>query len=388
MIAPQLMGRSVRLRLLGLLAAAVAGPTCANVPDGESAGGPLVSATVELALGQLDGSDEYVLGRVSGVAGRDQRIYIADHQTDVIRANDWNGVFLFTVATRGAGPGEVRGPCCLALGPRGRLWVRDTGNGRYNAYRITAAGAEFEQAIRMVHGGAGLWVAPTFDPAGHLIDVGPTRSGGTGPIQTRHHLDSAGQLVNREIVPTPPEDSLAQHTVTRRSATGTVAQLYFYQPYGPMHLVAHSPLGGLASGVSSRYAVRWIGPDSAFDRVLALPIVGPDVSPIQRDSALERLGERVRFAGLTVNDLPFGIPDRKPPIRHLQFDAAGRLWIHLTPQRTEPQRAHVYNRRGDIVQTVEWPADVNIRYGYIGDGFLLGVRTDSLGVPQVIRLGY
>ncbi len=96
MIAPQLMGRSVRLRLLGLLAAAVAGPTCADVPDGSSAGGPLVSATVELALGQLDGSDEYVIGRVSGMAGGDQRIYIADHQTDVIRAYDWNGVFLFT----------------------------------------------------------------------------------------------------------------------------------------------------------------------------------------------------------------------------------------------------------------------------------------------------
>jgi hypothetical protein len=346
-----------------------------------------VTATEELAFGQLEGSDEYVFGAVTGLAAGDRRIYVADRQADVVRSYDWSGVYLFTVARRGAGPGEVTGPCCLTLGPKGRLWVRDTGNARYNAYRITEDHAEFDHSIRMAHGGAGLWVAATFDSQDHLIDVGPTESSDAGFVQTRHHLTADGKVVKREIVPSPPKDSLAQHTVTRRSSEG-VAQFYYDQPFGPMHLVAHSPLGGFATAVSSRYAVQWIGPDSAFDHALTMVIKGPDVTSVERDSALERLSERVRFAGLTVGDLPFGIPEQKPPLRHLQFDATGKLWIHLTPERMGPQRAHVYSRSGKIVATVEWPSDVDLRYGFIGDGFALGVRTDSLGVSQVVRLSF
>lgn len=346
-----------------------------------------VTATVEVAIGELEGADEYVFGRVGGVAGDGSRIFVADNQADAIRAYDWNGEFLYDVANRGEGPGEVRRPCCLAVDQEGKLWVRDGGNGRYNVYSV-AAHAEFITSFRMVHGSRGLWVAPAFDAGGNLIDVGhsgPSQSGMT--TTRRHYLDSLGSISKSEDLPPPPLDSVPVHTVTRE-VRGGVATLYFQQPFGPAHLIAHSPLGGFATAVSSHYAVRWIGPDSTFDRVLTAPAIGRRVLPSERDSAVALLNERLRSVQMTFRDMPFGVPDRHPTLRQLQFDALGRLWVHLTPDHTGPYTARVHDRNGEVVMNVQWPRDVELRFGFIGDGFALGVRTDSLGVQEVIRMSY
>ncbi len=48
----------------------------------------------------------------------------------------------------------------------------------------------------------------------------------------------------------------------------------------------------------------------------------------------------------------------------------------------------MHDRKGDVVINVQWPRDIVLRFGFIGDGFALGVRTDSLGVQEVIRMSY
>ncbi len=370
-----------------LIVGVVVAAGCAESSHSTDPPARTVTATVEVAIGELEGADEYVFGRVSGVAGDGSRIFIADNQADAIRAYDWNGDFLYDVANRGEGPGEVRRPCCLAVDQEGKLWARDGGNGRYNAYSV-AAHAEFITSFRMVHGSRGLWVAPAFDADGNLIDVGhPSRSESGMITLRRHYLDSLGRISRWEDLPPPPLDSVPVHTVTRE-VRGGVATLFFQQPFGPAHLIAHSPLGGFATAVSSHYAVRWIGPDSTFDRVLTAPLIGRPILPSERDSAVELLNERLRSVQSTFRDMPFGVPDRHPSLRQLQFDALGRLWVHLTPDRTGPYTARVHDRNGEVVMNVQWPRDVELRFGFIGDGFALGVRTDSLGVQEVIRMSY
>ena len=140
--------------------------------------------------------------------------------------------------------------------------------------------------------------------------------------------------------------------------------------------------------MSSHYAVRWIGPDSTFDRVLAAPVIGRPILPSERDSAVELLNERLRPSQMTFRDMPFGVPDRHPTLRQLQFDALGRLWVHLTPDRTGPYTARVHNRNGEVVMSVQWPRAVELRFGFIGEDFALGIRTDSLGVQEVVVLAY
>jgi hypothetical protein len=359
---------------------------CDSGSDTVVATEPRVAATVTVAIGELDGPDEYVFGRVSGVAGDASRVFISDHQADIIRAYDTSGTFLFTIARRGQGPGEVRRPCCLALDRQGRLWVRDGGNGRYNAYRVGGE-AEFVTSYRMVHNSRGMWAAPTFAANGDLIDIGYGPRTDRGPTTTRHYLDSAGALRRQEDLSPPPVDSVPVHTVTRSTNGGVVTQ-FFQQAFGATHLIAHSAFGGFATAVSSHYDVRWVGPDSAFDHRLMGPFVERRVAAFERDSALALWSERLRFAEMTLSDLPFGVPDRHPALRHLQFDMLGRLWVHLTPAREGPYEARVHDRSGQAILIVQWPRDIDLRSGFIGSDFALGIRTDSLGVQEVVRLKF
>jgi hypothetical protein len=92
---------------------------------------------IDLTIGGVDAPDAKVFGRISGLAlGPSGRIFVADHQANEIRVFSSHGTHLFTFGRRGAGPGETDGPCCLAFGPDGQLWLRDSGNARYASFEI------------------------------------------------------------------------------------------------------------------------------------------------------------------------------------------------------------------------------------------------------------
>ena len=377
--------RTARRWGLATLVAFAAG--CSNEESPASASVPTVEARVDLVIGASDGPDEYIFGRIGGMAlGPKGQIYVADAQADEVREYDATGEYVRRLAGRGAGPGEVGGPCCLTVDRDGVLWLRDTGNARYNAYDIATDPPFYRELRRMSHGSAGYWVAPTFSPVGHLIDVGHRTQSPIGPELVRFFLDSSSAVTSTETVPSPPSDSLSMYTVERKTSAGLPLIAYLYQPFGPQHLVAHSPHGGWATAVSSRYAVRWIGPDSTFDRRLSDVWVGPALSAGERaraDSSIER--DRARWE-VPRGQVPFDVPTAKPPLRALQFDALGRLWVFLTVEENAVQLADVYDRAGRCVLRVSWPADVDLRGGYLGDGTLLGVRRDDLDVPYVVRL--
>jgi hypothetical protein len=199
---------------------------------------------VVVEIGDDGGSDEYLFGSVIGVA-RDSlgRIFVADAQASEVRAFGPDGRFLFRVARKGAGPGEVETPCCLTLDEAGRLWVRDGGNGRYQAYRLEADGAVYQYQIRFQHSDRNFWAPVTFDTAGRLVDVGHIP--GASPwssVEARFHVALDGTLYGQELVPEPAGDSIGVKIVERRTARG-FARLYLYQPFGsgarPARRVGH-----------------------------------------------------------------------------------------------------------------------------------------------------
>jgi len=383
---PRLTDMSVRMRTRILLTFVFTLPACSGSVSSGVDAKPTVTATVEARIGLVDGPEEYVFGAVTGIAADTQHIFIADQQADVIRAYDWDGVFAYTVASRGSGPGELRRPCCLAIDSVGHLWVRDAGNARYNAYRIGES-AEFLRSVHMVHTSAGYYVAPSFGPGGTLIDVGHVLEEDGEMVLTRNVLAGDGGLVRREVIPDPPTDSVPQHTVARDVPGGT-SRLYFQQPFGPAHLVAHGPHGSYATAVSSVYRIHWVGPAASWDTVLAAEFPGAEVTPAERDSARATWSEQLAFADLTPGDMPFDVARVKPVLRFIQFDAVGRLWVHLMPDRASPHVARVHDRSGEVVAVVAWPREVDLRYGYLLDRAAFGVARDSLGVQQVVRLAF
>lgn len=308
---------------------------------------PVLRATVDLSIGVAEGPDEYVFGRIVGVVTDSLgRVYAADLQASEVRVFDAAGEFLFAIGRRGAGPGEFGGPCCLAFGPRGRLWVRDTGNARYNIYVVGETSAEYVDMRRMAHGAPGFTQAITFDPSGNLIDVGFV-SGEIPPPAARFHLDSTSTVVETVVIPTAPADSLAEHLVEMRASGRFAGVQYFQQPFGPGKLQAHSPFGGWAEAVSGHYAVLWHQPDTTY--LLSRTIEPPELTADERRAAEERLTPRLQRAGITMRDLPFGIPERKTPLSFLHFDRLGRLWVEVSVASGEPRRADVYDRSGELV---------------------------------------
>jgi hypothetical protein len=350
---------------------------------------PTVVAEVNLEIGVEDGAEEYMFGRIGGlIVDEQQRIYVADALTNVIRVFDSAGEYAFTIGREGAGPGELQAPCCLAFDGKGLLWVRDAVNARYNAYEVGVTGAEFRTSIRMSHGARGYMVPLTFDQTGRLIDVGMQTNEDTGVEIIRLHLDPDGSVVNKVAVAEPPPDSLGVHLVQTGDGGVGSAVFFIHQPYGPHHIVGHSPFGGWVQAVSSHYAIRWVGPDGEFEHSIKRDLMGPRLSDDEHARSEETLRNQVQGLAITVGDLPFGVPGRKTPLAELLFDREGRLWVQLSAADGAVNRAHVYERDGSWIETVEWPRNVSLSTGYIGSGQALGVSRDSLGVERVVRLSW
>jgi sugar lactone lactonase YvrE len=380
---PPAAGRSA----VALLVVALAAPGCGDrqaPPPGD--GVPVRTAEPDLRIGQVDGSGLAVFGAIGGLAVDDDgRIFVADLQADEVRVFGADGRHEQTIGRSGAGPGELSQPCCAAFAPDGRLWVRDNGNARYNAYRM--AGDRFEPAgsVRMRHGARGFMVATTFDEAGRLIDIGGRT--GAGRWETvRFHLDDDGSPVREVVVPDAPEGSIAVHTVQRALPAG-MATLYLSQPFGPRHLVAHGRDGSFAEAISSSYLVRWYGPDGSLSHTIERAgEPGPPLGPGEIERGREALEGEARRAGRPVGELPFRLPERKQPLDRLLFDEAGRLWVQLSVPEGENRRAHVYDADGRHVETIEWPAGLDLSTGVVRPDVLIGVERDSLDVPYVVRL--
>jgi hypothetical protein len=372
-------------RLSAIAAALLIG--CTGDDGGRTAAMPVDTAIVDLTIGAIEGTGPDVFGRLASVALDERgRIFAVDHQADEVRVFDESGGFLFTVGRTGAGPGELRSPCCIGFAPDGALWVRDNGNGRFQVFDITVDSAAYLRSVTMAHGDPNRWATVTFDADGRLIDMG-LRSAGTGETRLyRLHLDTAGGIAREVAVHAAPDDSTGVHEVQfrRGDAIGT---RYMYAPFGPRELLAHSPGGGYVYATSSHYALAWYDDDGALVRHTTGDAgTPPALSSAERERAEEAIVEDARFAGISRSAVPFGVPERKPPLRNLFFDAQGNLWVELNVAEGADRRAHVYDRSGVLVRSVMWPAGVDLTRGGIRNDVGVGIAQDSLGVQYVMRL--
>jgi len=359
---------------------------CAN-GTAENGGGsevPIFEGHVDLEVGEVDGDDQLVFGSIGGVVeDPDGRIYIADFQAHDVRVFDQSGDFLFRFGGAGGGPGELRGPCCLAWGPDGLLWVRETEGARYSAFSVSTGEAVFESRIRSQHGGSRVLAPIRFDRQGRVVDVG-LRSEPDGRLDmVTVHLARTADGDSAWVLEAPPGEEVGLHTVTRGQST-----LFLWQPFGPSHLVAHGPGGLWAQAVSSVYEIELHDRTGEIVEIKGPSTPGPELTVVERAQAEERVAADAERAGIGRRDMPFDVPDRKPPLRHLAFDQDGRLWVELSVDGNR-RVADVYDESGAPSASYNWPSDVRVEArGWIGRDRLFGVRRDSLGVQRVARVRF
>jgi hypothetical protein len=98
--------------------------------------GAPVTLVEELAIGVLDGDDEYLFGRIDHVAADGAGgVYVFDGQVPALRHYGPDGRYTRRLGGVGSGPGE-HGDAALGLAvlADGRVLLRDPRNGRFNIY--------------------------------------------------------------------------------------------------------------------------------------------------------------------------------------------------------------------------------------------------------------
>ncbi|MGE0353982.1 MAG: hypothetical protein AB7I33_06600 [Gemmatimonadales bacterium] len=356
-----------------LLLAACAKPST----DGREPPAPTWEGTPDIVI-RAATPDAGGFSRVAGIAvDSGGRVFVADAQANVVQVFDSTGKALF----RFGGPGELAQPCCLAFDPAGRLWLRDAANGRYNVYQAEADGVRLLRQVPMNHPVTGSAAEITFDGRGGLIDAGSAPLADGRSALLRFHQDSTGTVTRVDTIPVPPDDSIGQFTT---SHDGTV--LLLQQPYGPRFAVASSPLGGWASAVTTRYQIRWVVDGDTAVRTIRRDMIGPALSARERargDSALDQQAARL---GAARAELPFGVPGSKPPLHTVLFDREGRLWAQMSAADEGANRADIWLPNGRRLAMAQWPGDIDLRHGWVGNRRAWGVRADSAGVREVVRV--
>ena len=207
---------------------------CADEDSNAAAGAldaiPTFDGTVDLEFGDVDGDDPYLFTRIGGIAEDARgRLIVADMQSHEIRVFDPEGRFLFRFGGPGEGPGELTYPCCLAFGPDGALWVREST--RYSAFQLEETGAEYVRGQRIAHFSQGMVAPVTFDAEGRLVDIGSTNTPEGGSVMTRFHVGADG--VADEVPMADPERQATGSTTVDRTFGEMAVSMFVYQPLGP-----------------------------------------------------------------------------------------------------------------------------------------------------------
>ncbi len=347
---------------------------------------PVFRGVVDLTIdGQVGGEPGFT--RINSV-GLDEhrRIYVADAGPNRIDVFDSDGRFGFSFGRRGSGPGDLKEPCCLTISSNGLMWVYESGNRRFSAFRLTGRRAVFQSIVRLPDGHSFPASRVSWDGSARFVAMvsSDSRPGGyRGTI--RSFFDSTSRIVRQDSLPSSSSDQIPEATaVFGRNSVG------IGQPFGPSLLRAFGPNAEFAIALSSRYAITRYNDRGRQVGLLVRELVGPRLTSMEKDTAEARLARFARDSkaqGATVS-IPFGVPERKPPIAGMGFDLDGRLWVLLTVPVGSPREADVWNQKGKRIARMSWPADVSLPGLTVRGNVGIGVREDSLGVQRVVRLRF
>ena len=344
---------------------------------------PTFQGTVDLEFGGIVGDDPYLFTRIGSIVeDPGGRLIVADVQSHEVRVFRPGGGFVFRFGGQGEGPGELTQPCCLAFGPDGALWVREST--RYSVFRLSDADAAYDRNARMAHASRGLVAPVTFDAEGRLVDIGSIPVDGR-PVMARFHRDPGGAVDT--VLMADPERQRTGSTTVERAFDAVRMTVFVYQPFGPHWLHAHAPGGLWAEAVTSEYSIALHHPDGTVSRIEGPPLLGPPLSPAEHERAQASINRDLSRADL--RNHPFAIPDSKPPLADIFFDRSGRLWVEKTAtDGDETREADVYAGT-TLVARYRWPSRVRVGdVPWVTESTLYGTTSNAMDVQRVARVRF
>ncbi len=213
-----------------------------------------VSLTQDMAIGVMEGDDQYLLGDIRGmVVDREGFIYVYDAQVPALRKYDREGRYVMTIGHQGGGPGEYKSSDGgMAILHDGSIVLRDQGNARFQLWS-----PEGEPRGEWRYRGGFQTSTPMFvDTAGFAyspsIDFGSKPPWKTSLVK----YSPAGQAL--DTIPVPdwhydaPEISAQKSDRTGKNTSTMVNNV----PFSPAAQWTFSPLGYFVGGVSTLYSIQ------------------------------------------------------------------------------------------------------------------------------------
>lgn len=331
-----------------------------------SAWGADATLVPELSIGEIEGPEELLFGRIASVAVDDEgRIHVLDGQALNVRVFDSAGEHIETLGGPGEGPGELSTGESVVLLADGRVAVNDQIDFRIQVYDPGGGGSE---TWSYSAGGVVLRVRQLYpDRYGGAFVLAPQVAPTGNFVPQILALDATGAPRDTLL---PPGAGFEPPSVELELFMGSGSSRRIAQPIPltPRHYWTLNPDGRFVTGVSSDYRIDV----QRDDGVLRLERVHEPavVSEAERGYHRERLTRAMRVTQPDWNWNGPPVPETKPPFRGLVAGRDGRVWVRLwTEGRPEENEDH--DPENPRSEPVTWPSP--LRYDvFEPDGTYLG----------------
>lgn len=363
------------------------------------AAGPTLEWTVDTVavIGEAMGEDEYQFGSLpsEGVTGGlDGHVLALDRQAGRVLEYGPDGRHVATYGRKGSGPGELTFPGGMDLGPGDTLWVTDLMNRRLTGFPrqggdprtipYADVGAFPSARVEAVSGGF-------LQTVGAFGRSEAEAERGVPLVRFDRQLQPADTLW---VAPPEPTD------VVQTELNGRRMILNMTQEFWPDFAWRALSDGGVVVSDTADYLVRVLNPDGSVRRVIRRDPPARATTEEDREAVKRRVlaeadsGQGISFGGSgpdpaaqrrmaeqRIEKMTFA--SRIPRIRGLRVDPADRIWVAVTSDAdpTQTERIDVYDRDGRLLGELR---DFPFPSGFAGSDRLLTVRTDELGVPQLV----
>jgi hypothetical protein len=300
--------------------------------DGPPKWGPDVRLVQEVAIGQLDGPQEYAFGQIRAAAMEPEGgFYLFDMNDRQVRRYDRSGKLLNLVGKRGGGPGEYQYAAGMAVTRDGLLILHDPENSRITYFHPDGKVQRDFPIVRPGFYGEN-FIIDTTGLIYQVVSLGGPLTEGPGTRQQYLRLAPDGAVRDSILLPDRYMPQGAPRPFWLSTSDGmrwNFVEQRVGAPYVP---------GGYVSGTSHAYR-------------FAIAVPGKPVIVVERRHTPVSLSDAERDDWLkwvayfktqgSQRQSTYEVPRTKPPIRALRSDHLGRVWVDVfvkAEKRNDPPR--------------------------------------------------
>ena len=315
------------------------------------------------------------LGVLSGIAvDRAGTVYVSDRGATKVWVFDSLGRSLRGIGRKGEGPGEFTSPTGLAVGPDGRLWVRDVtrisrfaadaATGRLTRYEASVPGPTMgdwmsDRASRFTTDGA--LIHPEFNVV--MRDPAKAR---TGRFLV---LGADGTVRDSLVVPSFPGAPPMYARVSIDANSGRMLRGLNHVPFAPLPVYDVTPRRTLLLGDGTAYRIREVDRAGKVVREFTRAVAPVRIPAGERRDSVAALkarvdsvaGMRARVEGAPPEVWALRLPETYPPYMAVYSGVDGRIWVRRWVPGGEARSVFdVFEADGRFRTVVEVPREIAV----------------------------